>query len=122
MFQDGQKAKKQISWLHVALRSPKDAVIEVDGENVVPKVHAVLDQMAEFSSLFRSGAWKGHTGKKIKNVVSIGIGGSDLGPVMACTVLRQRFPVGDRTTRQPSSGREQSGQLWRMSPLYMDSC
>ena len=73
-------------------------MIEVDGENVVPKVHAVLDQIAEFSSLFRFGAWKRHTGKKIKNVVSIGTGGSDPGPVMACTVLRQRFPVGDRTT------------------------
>ena len=97
---------KQISWLHAALRSPKDAVIEVDGENVVPKVHAVLDQMAEFSSLVRSGAWKGHTGKKIKNVVSIGIGGSDLGPVMACTVLRQHFPVGESPIRQFRSSRK----------------
>ena len=79
---------KQISWLHVALRSPKDAVIEVDGENVVPKVHAVLGQMAELSSLVRSGGWKGHTGKKIKNVVNIGIGGSDLGPVMAYEALK----------------------------------
>ncbi|WP_372845195.1 glucose-6-phosphate isomerase, partial [Pontiella sp.] len=73
--------------LHVALRAPKDAVIEVDGENVVPKVHAVLDQMTEFSNLVRSGAWKGYTGKKIKNVVNIGIGGSDLGPVMAYEAL-----------------------------------
>ncbi|QBG46557.1 glucose-6-phosphate isomerase [Verrucomicrobia bacterium S94] len=74
--------------LHVALRAPKDAVIEVDGENVVPKVHAVLDQMSEFSNLVRSGTWKGFTGKKIKNVVNIGIGGSDLGPVMAYEALK----------------------------------
>jgi glucose-6-phosphate isomerase len=74
--------------LHVALRAPKDAVIEVDGENVVPKVHAVLGQMAAFSDHVRSGAWKGHTGKPIKNVVNIGIGGSDLGPVMAYEALK----------------------------------
>ena len=74
--------------LHVALRSPKDSVIEVDGENVIPGVHAVLDQMAEFSALVRSGAWKGYTGKRIKNVVNIGIGGSDLGPVMAYEALK----------------------------------
>ncbi len=74
--------------LHVALRAPKDAVIEVDGENVVPKVHAVLDQMAAFSEKVRSGEWKGHTGKPIRNIVNIGIGGSDLGPVMACEALR----------------------------------
>ncbi len=79
--------------LHVALRAPKDAVIEVDGENVVPKVHAVLDQMGEFSNLVRSGTWKGYTGKSIKNVVNIGIGGSDLGPVMACEALK---PYTDR--------------------------
>jgi len=74
--------------LHVALRAPKDAVIEVDGENVIPKVHAVLDQMAAFSDQVRSGEWKGHTGRPIKNVVNIGIGGSDLGPVMAYEVLK----------------------------------
>ena len=74
--------------LHVALRSPKDAVIEVDGENVVPKVHAVLDQMAAFSDQVRSGGWKGYTGKPIKNIVNIGIGGSDLGPVMAYEALK----------------------------------
>src|SRR6266404_109902 len=69
--------------LHVALRAPKGATITVDGENVVPKVHAVLDKMAELCGRIRSGAWKGHTGKRIRNVINIGIGGSDLGPVMA---------------------------------------
>jgi glucose-6-phosphate isomerase len=73
--------------LHVALRAPKDASILVDGKNVVPEVHAVLDKMAEFSDRVRSGAWKGHTGKRIRNVVNIGIGGSDLGPVMAYEAL-----------------------------------
>ncbi len=73
--------------LHIALRSPKDAVIEVDGKNVVPEVHAVLGQMAAFANQLRSGDWKGYTGKKIKNVVNIGIGGSDLGPVMANDAL-----------------------------------
>ncbi len=81
-------ATENRSVLHVALRSPKDAVIHVDGENVVPGVHAVLDQMASFSEQVRSGAWKGYTGKKIKNIVNIGIGGSDLGPVMACEALK----------------------------------
>jgi glucose-6-phosphate isomerase len=76
------------SVLHVALRAPKDATILVDGKNVVPEVHAVLDKMADFSNRVRSGAWKGHTGKRIKNVVNIGIGGSDLGPVMAYEALR----------------------------------
>jgi glucose-6-phosphate isomerase len=74
--------------LHVALRAPKDASILVDGKNVVPEVHAVLDKMAEFSQRVRSGEWKGHTGKRIRNVVNIGIGGSDLGPVMAYEALR----------------------------------
>ena len=74
--------------LHTALRAPRDAVIDVDGENVVPAVHAVLDRMADFSDRVRSGAWKGHTGKRIRNVVNIGIGGSDLGPVMAYEALR----------------------------------
>ncbi|MER7811756.1 glucose-6-phosphate isomerase [Streptomyces sp900116325] len=74
--------------LHTALRAPRDAVIEVDGENVVPAVHAVLDKMAAFSDRIRSGEWTGHTGKRIKNVVNIGIGGSDLGPAMAYEVLR----------------------------------
>jgi len=74
--------------LHVALRAPRGASIVVDGENVVPQVHAVLDKMAEFSNRVRSGAWKGHTGKRIRNVINIGIGGSDLGPVMAYEALR----------------------------------
>ncbi|MGB7768773.1 MAG: glucose-6-phosphate isomerase [Verrucomicrobiia bacterium] len=74
--------------LHVALRAPKGATIFVDGKNVVPEVHAVLDKMTEFSNRVRSGAWKGHTGKRIKNVINIGIGGSDLGPVMAYEALK----------------------------------
>ncbi|MEV0181444.1 glucose-6-phosphate isomerase [Streptomyces sp. NPDC050625] len=74
--------------LHTALRAPRDAVIEVDGENVVPAVHAVLDKMGDFAGRVRSGAWTGHTGKRIKNVINIGIGGSDLGPAMAYEVLR----------------------------------
>ncbi|MCL7426049.1 glucose-6-phosphate isomerase [Streptomyces sp. YS415] len=74
--------------LHTALRAPRDAVIEVDGENVVPGVHAVLDRMSDFADRVRSGAWTGHTGKRIRNVVNIGIGGSDLGPAMAYEVLR----------------------------------
>ena len=74
--------------LHVALRAPKNASIVVDGENVVPKVHEVLDKMSDFSERVRSGAWKGHTGKRIRNVVNIGIGGSDLGPVMAYEALK----------------------------------
>jgi glucose-6-phosphate isomerase len=74
--------------LHVALRAPRGASIIVDGENVVPQVHAVLDKMADFSNRVRSGEWKGHTGKPIRNVVNIGIGGSDLGPVMAYEALK----------------------------------
>ncbi len=74
--------------LHVALRAPRGASIVVDGENVVPQVHAVLDKMEDFSGRVRSGEWKGHTGKRIKNVVNIGIGGSDLGPVMAYEALK----------------------------------
>jgi glucose-6-phosphate isomerase len=74
--------------LHVALRAPKGASIVVDGENVVPRVHAVLDKMADFSNRVRSGSWKGHTGKRILNLVNIGIGGSDLGPVMAYEALK----------------------------------
>lgn len=76
------------SVLHIALRAPQGEKIIVDGENVVPKVHAVLDQMAHFSNRIRSGEWKGYTGKRIKNIVNIGIGGSDLGPVMAYEALR----------------------------------
>jgi len=74
--------------LHVALRAPKGTSIVVDGEDVVPQVHAVLDKMAEFSNRIRSGTWKGHTGKSIRNVINIGIGGSDLGPVMAYEALK----------------------------------
>ncbi len=80
--------------LHTALRSPKGAVIEVDGVNVVPHVHEVLDRMSAFSDRIRSGDWTGHTGKRIKNVVNIGIGGSDLGPVMAYEALK---PFSDRS-------------------------
>jgi glucose-6-phosphate isomerase len=76
------------SVLHVALRAPQDAVIEVDGKNVVPEVHAVLDEMARFAVRVRSGEWKGHTGRAIRAVVNIGIGGSDLGPVMAYEALK----------------------------------
>jgi glucose-6-phosphate isomerase len=74
--------------LHVALRAPKGESIVVDGEDVVPAVHEVLDKMTAFCNRVRSGEWKGHTGKKIRNVVNIGIGGSDLGPVMAYEALR----------------------------------
>jgi glucose-6-phosphate isomerase len=74
--------------LHVALRAPKGASIMVDGKNVVPEVHGVLDKMAEFADRIRSGEWKGHTGKRIRNVINIGIGGSDLGPVMAYEALK----------------------------------
>src|SRR5262245_1617214 len=91
--------------LHVALRAPRGTSFVVDGKDVVPEVHAVLDAMADFSNRVRSGAWTGHTGKRMRNVVNIGIGGSDLGPVMAyealkhytdramSTTLRMRFPV-----------------------------
>jgi glucose-6-phosphate isomerase len=74
--------------LHVALRAPKNATILVDGKNVVPAVHDVLDRMATFSDRIRSGEWVGHTGKRIRNIINIGIGGSDLGPVMAYEALR----------------------------------
>src|SRR5712692_10076607 len=74
--------------LHVALRAPRDASIVVDGEDVVPQVHAVLAKMSDFASRVRSGAWTGHTGKRIRHVINIGIGGSDLGPVMAYEALR----------------------------------
>jgi glucose-6-phosphate isomerase len=74
--------------LHVALRAPRESRITVDGEDVVPAVHAVLDRMADFADRVRRGAWKGHTGKRVRNVVNVGIGGSDLGPVMAFEALR----------------------------------
>lgn len=84
--------------LHTALRAPADAVVEVDGENVVPGVHAVLDKMAAFSRRIRAGEWTGSTGKRIRNVVNIGIGGSDLGPAMAYEALRA-FADRDLTVR-----------------------
>jgi glucose-6-phosphate isomerase len=84
--------------LHVALRSPRGRAIVVDGEDVVPKVHAVLDRMADFATRVRDGAWTGHTGKRIRNVVNIGIGGSDLGPVMAYEALRH-YSARDMTFR-----------------------
>ncbi len=76
------------SVLHVALRMPRDATLEVDGTDVVAEVHAVLDRMTAFADQIRSGEWKGHTGQRIRNVVNVGIGGSDLGPVMAYEALR----------------------------------
>jgi glucose-6-phosphate isomerase len=75
--------------LHVALRAPKEEAIFVDGENVVPEVHAVLDKMADFSNRVRSGAWTGYTGKRMRNIINIGIGGSDLG--LNLTAKRKRF-------------------------------
>ena len=84
--------------LHTALRAPEGAVVEVDGENVVPEVHAVLRKMADFSERVRSGAWTGHTGLRVRNVVNLGIGGSDLGPHMAYDALRD-FSQRDMTFR-----------------------
>lgn len=84
--------------LHTALRAPSDAAVIVDGENVIPGVHAVLDKMSAFCDRVRSGQWKGHTGKPIRNVVNIGIGGSDLGPVMAYEAMRH-FSQRDLTLR-----------------------
>ncbi len=84
--------------LHVALRAPRNAAIVVDGENVVPHVHAVLDRMADFATRVRNGSWKGHTGKRIRHVINIGIGGSDLGPVMAYEALKT-YSARDMTFR-----------------------
>src|SRR6266699_3644830 len=84
--------------LHVALRAPRDETIIVDGVNVVAEVHKVLDKMADFSNRVRSGEWKGYTGKRIRNVVNIGIGGSDLGPAMAYQAL-QHYSQRDMTFR-----------------------
>src|ERR1700728_2679845 len=89
--------------LHVALRAPKGEAIFVDGQDVVPEVHAVLDKMAAFSDKVRSGAWKGHTGKRIRNIINIGIGGSDLGPVMAYEALKY-YSQRDLTMRFVSNG------------------
>jgi glucose-6-phosphate isomerase len=88
MFRGEKIITEKRAVLHVALRAPKDASILVDGRNVTPEVHAVLDKMADFSDRVRSGAWKGHTGEHFRNVVNIGIGGSDLGPVMAYEALK----------------------------------
>jgi glucose-6-phosphate isomerase len=85
---DKINVSEQRAVLHVALRAPRAASILVEGENVVPQVHAVLDKMADFARRVRSGAWTGHTGKPIRSIVNIGIGGSDLGPVMAYEALR----------------------------------
>src|SRR6185369_4010684 len=84
--------------LHVALRAPRGQSIVVDGEDVVPQVHAVLDRMAGFATRVRDGRWTGHTGKRIRHVVNIGIGGSDLGPVMAYEALRH-YSARDMTFR-----------------------
>src|SRR5499427_384350 len=89
---------EQRAVLHVALRAPRNASILVDGTNVVPQVHAVLDRMAEFSQRVRSGSWTGHTGRPIRHVVNIGIGGSDLGPLMAYEALKH-FSQRDLTFR-----------------------
>ena len=83
---------EQRAVLHVALRAPRGQSVRVDGADVVPEVHAVLDRMADFASRVRSGAWTGHTGKRIRNVINVGIGGSDLGPVMAYEALRYYTP------------------------------
>src|SRR6266705_736769 len=84
--------------LHVALRAPRNASIVVDGENVVPQVHAVLDRMADFATQVRNGTWKGHTGKRLRHVINIGIGGSDLGTVMAYEALKA-YSARDMTFR-----------------------
>src|SRR6202022_3292503 len=91
------------SVLHVALRAPRGKAIVVDGKDVVPDVHAVLGAMTDFSNRVRSGEWKGHTGKRIRNVVNIGIGGSDLGPVMAYEALKHYSDRG-MTSRFVSNG------------------
>src|SRR5262249_28600473 len=84
--------------LHIALRAPRGQKIIVDGEDVVPQVHAVLDQMADFANRVRSGAWTGHSGRRSRHVINIGIGGSDLGPVMAYEALRH-YSARDMTFR-----------------------
>ena len=85
---DAINVTEQRAVLHIALRAPRNEKILVDGNDVVPGVHAVLDRMADFSDRVRSGDWQGHTGKRIRNIINIGIGGSDLGPVMAYEALR----------------------------------
>jgi glucose-6-phosphate isomerase len=103
--------------LHVALRAPKEASIIVDGENVVPQVHAVLDKMSDFSNRVRNGMWKGHTGKRMRNVINIGIGGSDLGPVMAYEALKH-YSDRDMTFRFVSNvdGTDFAEAVWDLEP------
>ena len=103
--------------LHVALRAPREASIQVDGEDVVPMVHAVLDRMAAFVEQVRSGVWTGYTGKRIRNVVNIGIGGSDLGPVMAFEALRH-YTLRDMTFRFVSNvdGTDFAEATWGLDP------
>ena len=96
--------------LHVALRAPRDASILVDGKNIVPEVHSILDKMADFSNRVRSGAWKGHTGKQIRNVINIGIGGSDLGPVMAYEALKHY------SERANVDGTDFAEAVWDLDP------
>jgi glucose-6-phosphate isomerase len=118
MFRGGKiNVTENRSVLHVALRAPKGASIVVNGQNVVPQVHAVLDKMAGFSGRIRSGEWKGHTGKRIRNVVNIGIGGSDLGPVMAYEALRH-YSQRDLTLRFVSNvdGTDFSEAVQDLSP------
>src|SRR5260370_37338372 len=91
---DKINTSEQRAALHVSLRAPRGSSILHDGRNVVPEVHAVLDKMADFADRLRSGAWKGHTGKRIRHVINIGIGGSDLGPGMAYEALKH---YSDRT-------------------------
>jgi glucose-6-phosphate isomerase len=99
MFRGGKiNVTEQRAALHVALRAPRGASILVDGQDVVPQVHAVLDRMTAFSNHVRGGAWTGHTGKRVRNVINIGIGGSDLGPVMAYEALRH-YSARDMTFR-----------------------
>jgi len=95
--------------LHTALRAPRDAVVEVDGRNVVPDVHEVLDRMAEFARRVRTGAWRGFSDRQIRNVVNIGIGGSDLGPAMAYDALRD---VGDRALRCRFVSNVDGDEIW----------
>ena len=97
--------------LHTALRAPRDAKVMVDGHDVVPDVHRVLDRMADFSERVRKGEWRGHTGKRIRNIVNIGIGGSDLGPddgLRGAAPLRRRrssISASSRTSMPPTSSR-----------------
>src|SRR3546814_15829178 len=106
------------SVLHVALRMPKDERLEVDGVDVVAQVHEVLDRMAAFAERVRGGQWTGHSGKRIRNVVSIGLGGSDLGPVMACEALRD---FSDRD-RRLAFGSNVAGTAFTEGVRGLDPC